>query len=34
MLLESLVEWMIEKFKRVVYNYRKVVEILEEEMKV
>lgn len=34
MLLESLVDWMIEKFKRVVYNYRKVVEILEEEMKV
>nr|XP_034339397.1 piezo-type mechanosensitive ion channel component 1 isoform X8 [Crassostrea gigas] len=33
MLLESLVEWMIEKFKRVAYNHRKVAETLEEEMK-
>lgn len=33
MLLESLVDWMIEKFKRVSYNHRKVAETLEEEMK-
>lgn len=33
MLLESLVDWMIEKFKRVAYNHRKVAETLEEEMK-
>lgn len=33
MLLESLVDLMIEKFKRVAYNHRKVAETLEEEMK-
>lgn len=33
MLLESLVDWMIEKFNRVSNNYRMVARTLEEEMK-
>lgn len=33
MLLESLVDWMIEKFNRVSNNYRMVARALEEEMK-
>lgn len=33
MLLESLVDWMIEKFDRVSNNHRMVAKKLEEEMK-
>lgn len=33
MLLESLVDWMIEKFNRVSNNHRMVAKTLEEEMK-
>lgn len=33
MLLESLVDWMIEKFNRVSNNHRMVARTLEEEMK-